>query len=102
MQNVLVSKYFWLAVALAVPFLVIWAKASLLHAVIAYAVFGGMTAMFIGRMRAKKGEGREPDFIMEHRYPDSSPVADRPKKRPRKAGLKIHPITGRRMKGPRF
>lgn len=54
MQDMIRSKWFWLAAAFIVPFVVIWISASLVHAIVAYAVFGGMFFFFKTQMSQKR------------------------------------------------
>ena len=70
MQAMLGSKFFWIALALVVPFVVIWIAASLLHAIVAYAVFGGLLLLYaiqMGQRPARRGRGDVhiylPDFL---------------------------------------
>ena len=60
MRDLLQNKYFWIVVAFFVPFVVIWVAASLLHAIVAYAVFGGMFILFktqMGQRRTRRTGG---------------------------------------------
>ena len=101
MSSVVANKFFWLALALLVPFVGIWIQISFLHAVVSYAVFGGMLGFFVIKMKEKKGSNLRIVMVDRDSDDDSYYVVEtdrtrQPRRGPR--GFRVNPVTGKKEK----
>lgn len=80
MQYMLRSKWFWVGAAFIVPFIVVWIAGSLLHAIVAYAVFGGMFFFFKIQMDQKRRRRDEEDVYIYYEEPREGRIEPRVRK----------------------
>jgi len=69
MNQIAQNKWFWIAVATIVPFIVITVAESLMFAIILYIVIGGAGLVFIYQLKEQRSKRNNPRVIREDRRP---------------------------------
>jgi len=67
MGQITQNKWFWIAVAAIVPFIVITVAESLMVAIIVYIVVGGGALFFIYQLKEQRSKRDNPTVILENR-----------------------------------